>query len=138
MKKLFEAKKRVTAIRGQDAEIIFTKAPFIQYEQFLLNKNFRQYIETIMISKKIMQMGVQKTTLQKTYEISVGTDSINVEFYVCNRQFNWLEMSLVYDKSEKHLTIYNSYNVELAAKSIKSVALENFIEAYSLTNEKKI
>ena len=44
---------------------------------------------------------------------------------------------MVYDKSDKHLTIYDSYNVEHAAKKIKSVSLLNFTEAYSLTNEKK-
>ena len=30
------------------AKIIFSWAPFIQYEQFLLNKNFRQYIKTMI------------------------------------------------------------------------------------------
>ena len=34
--------------------------------------------------------------------------------------------------------IYDSYNVELAAKYIKSVKLSNFIEIYSLTNEKNM
>ena len=34
-----------------------------------------------MISKKILRMGVQKTPLQKPYEMSVGSDSINVEFF---------------------------------------------------------
>ena len=33
--------------------------------------------------------------------------------------------------------IYDSYNVELAAKAIKSVKRSNFTEVYSLTNEKK-
>ena len=47
-------------------------------------------------------------------------------------------MSLVFDKSDKHTTIYDSYNVELAAKYIKSVKLSNFIEIYSLTNEKNM
>ena len=42
MKKLFEYKKTVTSIGALDAKIIFTKAPFIQYEQCLLVKNFRQ------------------------------------------------------------------------------------------------
>ena len=32
-----------------DAKNFFPKAPFIQYEQFLLDKNFRQYLETIMV-----------------------------------------------------------------------------------------
>ena len=90
-----------------------------------------------MISKNILRMGIQKTPIQKTYEISVGSDSLAVEFYDSNRQFDWLELSLVYDKSNKHLTIYYSYNVEHAAKIIKSVSLQNFTETYSLTNEKK-
>ena len=57
-------------------------------------------------------MGVEKSPLQKTYEISVESNSINVEFLGSNRQFDWIEISLVYDKSDKHLTIYDSYNVE--------------------------
>ena len=32
-----------------DAKVIFTNAPFIQYGQFLFDKNFRQFIETRMI-----------------------------------------------------------------------------------------
>ena len=138
MKKLFESKKRVTATDAPDSKVILAKAPFIQYEQFILDKNLRQYIETIMISKNILRMDVQKSPLQKTYEMSIGTDTINIEFYGSNRQFDRLEISLVYDKSNKHLTIYDSYNVELAAKLIKSVALESFTEAYSLTNKKKM
>ena len=55
-----------------------------------------------------------------------------------NRQFGWIEISpLVYHKSDTHTTIYDSNNVELAAKYIKSVKLSNFTEIYSLTNEKK-
>ena len=67
----------------------------------------------------------------------MGSDSLTVEFYGANGQFDWLELLLVYDKSDKHLTIYNSYNVEHAAEMIKSVVLQNFTEAYSLKNEKK-
>ena len=55
-----------------------------------------------MISKEILCMRIQKTPIQKTYEISVGSDSLRVEFYSANRQFDWLEISLVYDKSDKH------------------------------------
>ena len=91
----------------------------MQYEQFVLDKN-------------------KKSPLQKTYEMSIGTDTINVEFYSSNRQFDWLEISLVYDKSDKYLRIYDYYNNELAAKLIKSVALENFTDAYSLTNKKNM
>ena len=83
-------------------------------------------------------MSAQKTPIQKTYEIKVGQDSLNIDFLGSNRQFDWLELSLVYDKSNKHTTIYDSYNVEMTAKTIKSVKLFNFTEIYSLTNEKKI
>ena len=54
-----------------------------------------------------------------------------------NRQVDWIELSLVYDKRDKHTTIYDSYNVEIASKAIKSVKLTNFTEIQSLTNEKK-
>ena len=53
-KRLFESKKLLasgTAIPTPDVKIIFTKAPFIQYEQILLDKSFRQYLETILVSK---------------------------------------------------------------------------------------
>lgn len=140
IKRLFESKKLLasgTAIPPPDVKIIFTKAPFIQYEQILLDKSFRQYLETIMVSKKILRMGTQKTLLQKTYEINVGQDSIDVEFLGANRQFDWVELSLVVDKSNKHATIYDSYNYEIAARTIKSVRLSNFTEVYSLTKDKK-
>lgn len=75
--------------------------------------------------------------MQKTYEINVGQDSIDVEFLGADRQFDWLEISLVHDKTEKHTTIYDSYNREMAAQEIKSLKLNNFTEVYSLTNEKK-
>ena len=56
MNKLFESRKvlasTTTMIPSSETEIIFTKAPFIQYEQILLDKNFRQHLETILVSKK--------------------------------------------------------------------------------------
>ena len=54
-----------------------------------------------------------------------------------NRQFDWLEISLAFNKSDKHTTLYDSYNLELAAKYIKPVNMSNFTKIYSLTNEKK-
>ena len=131
MKRLFESRKVLasgSALPMPGVKIIFTKAPYIQYEQILLDKNFKQYLETIMVSKRIMRMGTQKTPLQKTYEINVGQDSIDIDFLGANKQFDWIEISLVYNKSDKHSTIYDSYKHELAAKGIKSVKLSNFTE----------
>ena len=91
MKRLFESKKVIaagSAVPSPDAKIIFTKATFIQYEQILQDKNFRQYLETIMVSKKILRIGAQKIPIEKTYEINTGTDTINVDFLGANRQLD--------------------------------------------------
>ena len=82
-------------------------------------------------------MGTQKTPPQKTYEINVGQDSLDIDFLGTNRQLDWIEISLVYDQKDKHTTIYDSYNVEMASKRIKSIRLTNFTEIYSLTHEEK-
>ena len=70
----------------------------------MLDKNFRQYLETIMVSKQILRMEHQKAPIQKTYELNIGQDSINIDFLGANRQFDWLETSLVFDKRDKHTT----------------------------------
>ena len=78
-----------------------------------------------MVSKKIIRMGAQKTPIQKTFEIKQGSDSTNVEFLGANRQFAWIELSIVPDKSDKHTSIYNSYNREMAAQLIRTLQLSN-------------
>ena len=142
MTRLFESRKvlasSITTLPKPDAEILFNGAPFIQYEQILLDKNFRKHLETIRVSKKIIRMGAQITPIQKTYEIKQGSDSLNVELLGANRQFDWLEISIVNDKSDKHSIIYNSCNRELAAEKIKSLQLSNFTKIYSLTKLKNI
>ena len=135
MKSFFESKKNVTTIGTPDAKIIFTKASYIQYEQILLYKNFRQYIERIMVSKKILTMGIQKTA--KTYEISIGSGSLTVEFYGSNRQFDWLELLLVYKKSNNILQYTTAIMLNPRQKKKKNVSLQNFAKAYGLTNEKR-
>ena len=72
-----------------------------------------------MLSSKVLRMGIQKTLYQKTYEFPVGSQEFTVDFKGCERQFDWLKNSLVYDKNDKYLTIYNSYNTECAAKMTK-------------------
>ena len=82
-------------------------------------------------------MGAQKTRIQKTYQIQKGSESLNVEFLGASRQFDWIEISIVPDKSDKHKTVYDSYNREMAAQLIKNIKLTNFTELYSLANKKK-
>ena len=38
---------------------------------------------------------LEKHRYKKTYEIQKGSDSLNVEVLGANRQFDWLEISIV-------------------------------------------
>ena len=78
-------------------------------------------------------MRAQKTPIQKTYEINIAKESLNIDFSGSNRKFDWTELSIVYDKSDKHTKIYESYNVELAAKTIKFVKLKILLKFMTLT-----
>ena len=51
------------------------------------------------------------------------------------RQFDWLEISIAYDKSFQHTTIYDSYDLEIASKLIKTIKFENTSTTYSLTGK---
>ena len=44
-----------------DVQIVLLKAPMIQYEKLTLDTNFRQYLETILFSAKLLRMGVKNT-----------------------------------------------------------------------------
>ena len=71
MDKLFESRKALAAnaaIPKVDPEITFTKAPYIQYEQILLDKNFRQQLETIMVFKKNIKNGCSKNSNTKNIQ----------------------------------------------------------------------
>ena len=134
MKKIFESNRQLNPIADPDAKIIFHDAPFIQYEQIRLNDNFRQYLETIMASETPLRISTQKTPLQISYEITIGSPSFTVDFRAANRQLNLLKISLVWDKSNKRNTVYNSFNVEKKTIFIQCVVLENILQSYSIAN----
>ena len=46
-----------------------------------------------------------------------------------------LEISLVYDKSDQHQTIYDSYDIELGANFIQELTLENASTTDNLTGQ---
>ena len=80
-------------------------------------------------------MGVLAAPYQQLFEVNKGIQSLTVTFKGTQKQFEWLEISLVYDKSYQHLTIYDSYDLELAAKMIQSIKFENTVSTYSLTGK---
>ena len=53
-------------------------------------------------------MGVLPSPYQQIFEINTRTLSLTCTFKDAQRQFDWLEISLIYDKSFQHLTIYDS------------------------------
>ena len=120
-----------------DADIVFTGAPYIMYEQFQLDNNFKTYLEGTMQSKDMLRTEIKPTPYQKLFELITGTESRVVDFTGANKQFSFFAISLVYDKSDQNKSIYHSYNVELASKKIKSITLENAPNTYSTFNTEK-
>ena len=39
----------------------------------------------------MLRMGAQKPPIQKTYEINIGQDSLDIDFLGANRQFDCIE-----------------------------------------------
>ena len=72
-------------------------------------------------------MGIQKTLLQKSYELFVGMQTYTVKFTVANRQFECLETSLVYD----------SCNAEVASTSKLNMSIEDITNMCSITDKLK-
>ena len=58
--------------RNVDAEIIITSAPYILYEQFKLDDNFRTYLERVMLSEYVLRMGIKPTLYQKSFELVIS------------------------------------------------------------------
>ena len=136
MNNLFETNKKAAAIsEAPDALIQFHDRPYIAYEEINLTKTMDIYLSGILRSEQPLRMGVLLSPYQQEFEIATGTQSLTVTFKGSQRQSEWLEISLVYDKSYQHLTIYDSYDLELAAKLIKSVKVENTSTTYSLTGK---
>ena len=80
-------------------------------------------------------MGVLPNPFQQTFEVAVGAQTVSVDFQGAAREINWLEISLEYDKSYAHETVYDSYGLELAANLIESIKFVNASKAYSLTGK---
>ena len=80
----------MTAIDAPDAQIVFVRVPYLQYEQILVTKNFRQYLDTIMLSSRVLRTGIQKNPYQKIYELQIGSQEFTIDVKGCDRQFDWL------------------------------------------------
>ena len=80
-------------------------------------------------------MGVLNSFYQQLFEMNTIVQSLNVSFKGAQRQLEWMEMFLVYNKSYQHQTIYDSYDVELGLQFIQNVKFENTSSTYSSTRQ---
>ena len=152
LSKLFESKAKLANKAGggepdlpttkPDANIYFSSTPYLQYAQIKLNDTFNKYITKALQSKRVLRTGIKPTPYQISFEVNTGIQSYVVEFKGANKQFSFIEISLVYDKSEQHNSVYDSYNIQLAATNIASAQLENLNnkdgeinKKYDLTDE---
>ena len=137
MNKLFEDTKKRAAIptTDPDASIEFWDRPYIDYQEITLTSVWETYLKEIQRNESALKMGVLPNPFQQTFEINAGSQTVSVDFLGASRQFDWLEISLVYDKSYAHETVYDSYDLELAANLIESVKFVNASKAYTLTGK---
>ena len=67
--------------------------------------------------------------------MAIGTQNFTCLFQGAQRQIDWVELSIVYDKSYHHETIYDSFDVELATRIVKNIKFDNASTTYSLTGQ---
>ena len=136
LNRLFERNAKLDKIPGErDAQIIFHDTSYISYPQITLDDNFLAYFNTTLRSRSALRTGVILSPYQQNFEINVGTQSLKVNFRGLNKQIEWLEISLVCGKSAQDQTVYDSCDVQLAAKYVQLLALENASTTSSLTGK---
>ena len=130
-----------TAVAGlnlePDAAVHFHKRPYITYNVIQLISNFQQYFNNALIASSALRQGVFLNLYRQNFEIASGSQTQIVKFKNMPTQIEWLKISLVPEKSYQHLTAYDSYDVQLAAKTIGNIRLDNVSSSYdSYTTQK--
>ena len=83
----------------------FMIRPIFQYPQITLTDNFLVYPNGVLKARGALRTGALLDPYQQSFEVHKGIQSIKIDFKGLNRQTEWLKISLVYDKSDQHLTI---------------------------------
>ena len=100
MNKLFETNAKADVPNEPDTQIIFHDMPYISCPQITLDNIFLGYLYAILRSLSAVRTGVILSPYQQSFEINVGIGSLKVNFCRLNKQIEWLEISLVFDKSD--------------------------------------
>ena len=75
-----------------------------------------------------LRLGVFMLPYRQTYEMEVGSQSQTVKFTNMPTQIEWMEISIVYNKSYVHSTAYDSYDCEIARFLILKLKMQKFME----------
>ena len=102
LNKLFETNAQAATVpANSDAKIIYHDTPYIYYQQITLDDNFLTYFKATLYAETALRTGVFNAPYQQSFELNVGTQSRKINFYGAAVQFEILEVSLVYDKSDR-------------------------------------
>ena len=125
LNKLFKSNKQVAAITAPDAQLIWPDAPSIKYKLFRLNDSTKKQT---YCRKKYFAREIKK----RFFKILTNYRQ------ACKAILSSLHLQIDnYDKSDKHSTIYNSYNAEVVSTLIQNISIENVGNTYSVTNKLK-
>ena len=121
----------------QTHKLFFLECPIYSMNRFCLQRTLESTLKQSCSQRKFEDRNTENI-LPKNVRTTSRASGIYCDFEGCDRQFDWLEISLPYDESNKHLTIYDTQNAECAAIMIKKkIELSNISEAYSATNMMK-
>ena len=128
--KLFENTAKADLNLEPDAAVNFHARPYITYNVIQLDSNFQQYFNNALIASSALRQGVFLNPYRQNFEIATGSQTQIVKFENMPTQIEWIEISLVPEKSYQHLTAYDSYDLEIAAKTIGNIKLNNVNSIY--------
>ena len=89
----------------QNTKILYHDTTYLYCQQISLDDNCQTYFNTTLRSKMALRTGVQFSRYQQSFEVNIGTQSVNVNFQRVNKQFSWLEISSDHDRSDQHQTV---------------------------------
>ena len=79
--------------------------PYIYYQQILPDNNFPAFQNDSLSSKAAHRTGICDAPYQQNFEVNVGTQRKKMNCYGTPSQLEFLEIPLVYYKSDQHQTI---------------------------------
>ena len=100
LNKLFESNKKVTTIPTEpDALIQIYDRPYVSYQEINLTKGADIYFTRILRLETALRQGVLESPYKQEFEVNTETQDFTCTFNGAQRQFDWLQISIVYDKS---------------------------------------